>query len=48
MSHFPHILAVLLSASPIVLALVLALAAVSLAGFTVYVVHQLAIHRRKD
>lgn len=48
MPDLTHAILVLLSTSPDILALVLALAAVILAGFTVYVVHQLAIHRRKD
>lgn len=38
----------LLSAPPTVLVLLLALAAILLAGFTVYVVHQLANRGRKD
>lgn len=41
-------LVALLSAPPDILALILALAAIILAGFTVYVVHRLANHRRKD
>lgn len=48
MTSLPDALVALLSASPDVLALVLALAAVILAGFTVYVVHRLANPRRKD
>lgn len=38
----------LLSASPLVLALLLALAAILLAAFTVYVVHQLANRGGRD